>query len=251
MPVSSRSPASVWPPPPDQNETAEERAARLEHEREAKRLSALIDEAIEAERRRLRPPTKKILLLGQAESGKSTVLKNFQLHFAPQSFHAEADSWKAVIHLNTTRSVNFILDLISGTPGSPRAPGFPTSIAPISPTDTLRRLKMRLVPLRQVEEILTRRLTGSVDSLPPLPLPAAASSKYQLTCAPEVLVRGGSGWKRAARTRRPTSPIADELDDAERVLCACMDDIIALWGDADVQRGLGRSGISLQDQSGL
>ncbi|TFK77575.1 hypothetical protein K466DRAFT_608015, partial [Polyporus arcularius HHB13444] len=47
----------------------------------------------------------KILLLGQAESGKSTTLKNFQLAFSPQHFHKERAAWKTIIQLNLIRSV--------------------------------------------------------------------------------------------------------------------------------------------------
>ena len=49
---------------------------------------------------------------GQSESGKSTILKQFQLFFAPKAFRVEAEAWRAVIHLNLVRSVNFILDLL-------------------------------------------------------------------------------------------------------------------------------------------
>ena len=50
---------------------------------------------------------------GQSESGKSTMLKNFQLYFTPKALQAETDAWRAVIHLNLVRSVNFVLDVLS------------------------------------------------------------------------------------------------------------------------------------------
>jgi hypothetical protein len=35
-----------------------------------------------------------LAVAGQAESGKSTLLKNFQLQFTPKAFNAEAEAWR-------------------------------------------------------------------------------------------------------------------------------------------------------------
>ena len=106
MPGVRRNTNAVWPPPTvPPNETEGERLARLEQEEEAKRTSDAIDSQLRAERDARKKSSVKILLLGacpasqhdptadnfpgQAESGKSTMLKNFQLHFAPNAFTAE------------------------------------------------------------------------------------------------------------------------------------------------------------------
>lgn len=67
--------AAIAPP---SNETPEQREARLNGEREAKRVSDEIDEALRTERAamRKRKSPVKVLLLGQSESGKSTTLKS-------------------------------------------------------------------------------------------------------------------------------------------------------------------------------
>jgi len=171
--------AHIWPPPPP-DESDSEKARRIEQEKEAKRVSDAIDQAIvleRTERRKREVPTKILLLgelslqicqspliyqyaIGQAESGKSTILKNFQLLFAPKSFYAEVEAWKAVIHLNLVRSVNFILDLLE----DPRSPSTEHRRSPSATasrersSNDLRFLKMRLAPLRQVEQMLSRRL---------------------------------------------------------------------------------------------
>jgi hypothetical protein len=109
---------------PPQNESETQREARLKEEAEATRISKEIDARIAEENRihEWRKRALKILLLGQAESGKSTVLKSmfrpfslvstqrlthstplspdFQLLYSPKWFHAEREAWRAIIQLN-------------------------------------------------------------------------------------------------------------------------------------------------------
>lgn len=67
---------SIIAAPPD--ETPEQRAERSQKEAEARRVSEEIDEKIKAEAAALKKARKaiKLLLLGQAHSGKSTTLKS-------------------------------------------------------------------------------------------------------------------------------------------------------------------------------
>jgi guanine nucleotide-binding protein subunit alpha len=261
---------NIWPPPLSANETDAERARRVQKELKARQVSEAIDHAIDLERieKRARKAATKILLLGerihlvetmhrdnlvyigQAESGKSTILKNFQLLFAPKSFHAECRGvWKAVIHLNLVRSVNFVLDLLEDSKASrrPLLPAEPqSSNGKYTTSNDLRFLKLRLAPLRQVEQILTRRFC-------PPDFEADASGQYQKDRASEVSVRGLSGWKTLLRNRRnPQNPAAsDDLDDSQRVIEACKDDMTSLWEDSVVQTALKKHKVRLQDQSGL
>ncbi|KAF5359184.1 hypothetical protein D9756_003518 [Leucocoprinus leucothites] len=96
-------------PPP--TETEAERIARLSAEAEAKRISERIDEDLREERERLRRKKGdvKLLLLGQAESGKSTLQKQFQLMYRPNSLDEERISWKTVIYFNVVHSLKHIL----------------------------------------------------------------------------------------------------------------------------------------------
>lgn len=56
------------------------------------------------------PP--QLLLLGQAESGKSTLQKQFQLMYSPDTLDKERSSWRMVIYFNVARSVKRILEYL-------------------------------------------------------------------------------------------------------------------------------------------
>ena len=217
---------------------------------------------------------------GQSESGKSTMLKNFQLAFTPKALQAESDAWRAVIHLNLVRSVNFIIDLLSnvmpshttpyGSSYHPHGTGNPqfqhSNSGDTSPTVTsfaqhrlsataqpsaeIRRYRLALSPLRQVEMILAKQLSV-YDAAPRGTVPSALLAGRAL----EVSVRGGRGWKSLLRRREyedvPTSNYPEELENARQILDACKADIIALWGSSSVQIGLKEEGVALQEQSGL
>nr|GAT53069.1 predicted protein [Mycena chlorophos] len=104
----------VLQPPAD--ETPTQRTARLAKEQEEKRVSDAIDEDLRKERNDKKKRSKrevKVLLLGQSESGKSTVLKNFRLKYAPAQWKAELRSWRSVIQLNLVHNVVTILDVLS------------------------------------------------------------------------------------------------------------------------------------------
>jgi guanine nucleotide-binding protein subunit alpha len=48
-------------------------------------------------------------------------LRNFQLKYAPSTFHAEAEAWRAIIDLNLVRSVTFLLRLLDEDGSAPVA----------------------------------------------------------------------------------------------------------------------------------
>ncbi|KAI1798059.1 G-protein alpha subunit [Ganoderma leucocontextum] len=278
---------SQWPPYPPPGESDLERALRLEEEMEAKRVSDEIDHELELERqttRKKQKGEKRLLLLGQSESGKSTLLKNFQMHFTPKALRAESNAWRAVIHLNLVRSVNFIIDLLTNTAGShptsnsttyqphgrPQAPvgdGASTTSSYTSnshlnqhhhtshtpqPSSEIRRYKLSLSPLRQVEKILARQLSmNETESI------AGPSSPRLLGHPSEVVVRGGRGWKSLLKLKSPDGPQqpksnADSaLENARQILDACRGDVIALWTNESVQASLREEGVVLREQSGF
>ncbi|KAF5380053.1 hypothetical protein D9615_006131 [Tricholomella constricta] len=236
----------VWPPPLPPDESEEARAVRISAEEEAQRVSDSIDRSLVAEKEyRKRGPHAKLLLLGQAESGKSTILKNFQLHFSPKAFGAEAAIWRPIIHLNLVRSINFILNFLAGSFRDSTSNQILYSLS-----GDLRRLCIGLAPLREVEASLTKIISGGSSS-PIIPDVLA----YNPAKASEIAVRSSSGWKGLLMGRRQVaggSRSAGKSDDANRrILAACAADMTRLWNDPDVQEGLRSQEISLQEQPGF
>ncbi|KAG6821340.1 hypothetical protein H0H93_000201 [Arthromyces matolae] len=99
---------------PSSTETDVQRKARLAAEADARRVSEQIDEELRQERERMKrnKGDVKLLLLGQAESGKSTLQKQFQLMYKPNSIDQERTSWKTVIFFNVVHSLKHILNTL-------------------------------------------------------------------------------------------------------------------------------------------
>lgn len=156
------------------------------------------------------------------------------------------------------RTVNFILDVISGSKITSEDRENAASYSSPTPTEgsskekginTLGALGTRLAPLRRVETVLASTLLADE------PVSRASNDGISLknkTRASEVSIRGGSGWKALVK-RKDASPgsAPDDLDDARQLLGTCKDDIVALWSNAQVQQDLREQDISLRDQSGL
>ncbi|KAJ8701416.1 hypothetical protein PTI98_000204 [Pleurotus ostreatus] len=163
---------SIWPSFQKLRESTSERALRQSAQAQARKRSENIDRAIEEERLKLTAePKTKILLLGPSESGKSTMLKNFQMAFSPTTFRAQVDSWLPIIYLNVVRMLNSIIDSLEswdcGTDsllyvGDAPATSTSTSSAHI-PTD-LQEIISRLRQLRIIETELDMDIYHSQPS---------------------------------------------------------------------------------------
>jgi guanine nucleotide-binding protein alpha-1 subunit len=124
----------------------------------------------------------------------------------------------------------------------------------------LLKLKMRLLPLQQVEESLLQKMTPAGSSeLEPTHLSAV---KKKAGKSRELAINSTTQWKSAfgrliatARASFESSTLA-EIDieapnDAGVILHACSEDIIKLWNDPTVKALLEAQNIRLQDKSGL
>ncbi|KAF7782388.1 hypothetical protein Agabi119p4_1764 [Agaricus bisporus var. burnettii] len=257
----------VIAPPPD--ESLKEREVRLAEEAAAQRRSDAIDEELNRQRlaEKKAPKCIRILLLGQSESGKSTTLKNFQLIHSSKAFRDEKASWRAVVQLNVARSIRIILE--SMTEAQKPHSDSPQSSSPIPTADTpplspeLLRLKMRLLPLQQVEENLLRRLSSAASSeheathlSPVTNIPYSGRTGKQK----EITVNSTSQWKdafgRLLSTARASFQSDENIDfedpnDPGVVLHACADDMIELWNDPTIKALLSSRKQRLEDMAGF
>ncbi|KAF7337758.1 hypothetical protein MSAN_02249600 [Mycena sanguinolenta] len=248
---------------PPQNESPEERDIRIQKERAAKQVSDAIDAELSREQahEKKRPKPVKILLLGQSESGKSTTLKNFQLMYEPKAFRAERASWRAIIQLNVVRSIHIILDAMARAQNTTDRP--PSARSSMSSQDSLRldaelvQLKMRLLPLLEVEKSLMMRLSlpGSTE-WEPTERPLTTSKRRQ---SKEIAVNSTVAWK-AAFTRMAEDRQSfdtdhlidwDDPEDPGVLLHGSNDDMKRLWAHPTVQAILDKQSIRLQESAGF
>ncbi|KAH9993429.1 guanine nucleotide binding protein, alpha subunit [Russula vinacea] len=244
--------AAIAPP---KNESSAARAARLRAEAEARRVSDEIDEQLKLDRvaRRRQRPCVKVLLLGQSESGKSTTLKNFQLQYARETWLEERSSWRAIIQLNLIRSIVTLLDLISEALANTSP--FDTSPPPL--TERHRLLRLRLAPLRGVQQDLQRRLGAAAVEESSDPGPGGVLPRPS-----EFAIRSRDGWRSALERFRTRPQDAQEnaraadarvrkAAEVTGVVVGCAEDMKALWEDSAVQEMLRRKKIRMEEEPGF
>lgn len=268
--------ASILAPPP--NETPQQRAARERAEAEARKISEAIDEQIRQERIALRKKGPvKVLLLGQSESGKSSTIKNFQLHYARDQWMAERLSWRTVIYLNLVRNVVEVLDLLvqameanggrrstssADTPESDRERRSQSSTTKFP--DKYSLLKLRLAPLRSVLTDLERRVgPGSQEVYSSSSI--SPTSEKRMPFGREGgggvgnIGSSNNGWKSSGKGRPSTREGRNsslqmrkgDYDEVTDILLACKEDMKSLWEDPLVQEILSQRRVRIEDSSGF
>lgn len=246
--------AAIAPPP---NETPAARSVRLRAEAEARRVSDEIDEELKAERaaRRRQRPFVKVLLLGQSESGKSTTLKNFQMQYARDTWLEERSSWRAIIQLNLIRSIVTLLDLLGEALSGP-ALDSPSALGMLL-TEKHRLLRLRLAPLRGVQQDLQRRLGAAAVEETYNPGPGGVLPRPS-----EFAVRSHDGWRSALERFRARPQEAQEsaraadarmrkAAEVTEVVVGCAEDMKALWEDYAVREMLRRRKVRMEEEPGF
>jgi guanine nucleotide-binding protein subunit alpha len=203
---------------------------------------------------------------GQAESGKSTILKNLQLYLAPKAFQAEVwpqfyqnnnlmndtrvfqvEAWRPVVHLNLVRTVNFVLSLLEIRHPTSYSPDAEPATPHNAFTAQLRELLISLAPLREVEDILSDWIMSSRP-----PEESLEADRYHPVKVSEISVRSQTAWTAFLRSRcEPDRTEQAEELQTRQTLSACAGDIMTLWATPEVQQVLKDREIVLQDQAGL
>ncbi|KAJ7213096.1 guanine nucleotide binding protein, alpha subunit [Mycena pura] len=111
-----------------------------------------------------------VILLGQAESGKSTLQKQLQLYYASHTLDAERPSWRIVVYANLIKAVRTVLEELEYEfslarieypwPEHGASPGSgPTDVGAQNEINELRRA---LLPLISLEGSLSSELSDGI-----------------------------------------------------------------------------------------
>lgn len=133
---------------------------------QARRVSKTIDDEIKREREQIKKKQKqrkdiKVMLLGQAESGKSTLQKQFQLYHASQTLDRERPSWRPIVYFNTIKAVRTILDELDWDFTTHANQEEEAYIDPNWPNQ-ISHIRHKLLPLVSIEDSLASELSGGV-----------------------------------------------------------------------------------------
>ncbi|KIJ66946.1 hypothetical protein HYDPIDRAFT_128433 [Hydnomerulius pinastri MD-312] len=242
-------------PPPTESDT--DRQTRLQQEAEARRISEQIDEDLRVERERLKKSRSdvKLLLLGQAESGKSTLQKQFQLMYSPASLESERMSWRTVVYFNVVRSIKKILTtleawddaddgsdsqstierqelnqddlhLVGNSGASLHSSQIGVALSPPSPSDPPSPTASS--PTKSTISELRRHLLPLTNTEPQLADRLSGGISVSGSGKGEVYVR--SGWQ--ARTIQKALSVLDSdplVDDVATMLDQSREEIRTLW----------------------
>lgn len=207
-------------------------------------------------------------------SGKSTTLRQFQLHYTPNAFRTERLLWRSIVQLNVVRSVLTVLDTLSEAQAeslqvlqSTNGQGDDPNEEPLLFSDDFEILKSRLDPLRRVEEILIAKLgdeEGLVGggsnggSLPNSPGGIPRPSIQQKKRKQEVTVRSTAMDKLRVKllggpagTRPQSEGDGANWDEPTEVIYHCREEMMALWEDPTVREVLRRRRVRVEEGPGL
>ncbi|KAI0256243.1 G-protein alpha subunit [Lactifluus subvellereus] len=133
---------------------------------QARRVSKSIDDDIKREKEMIKKRQKqrkevKVMLLGQAESGKSTLQKQFQLYHASQTLDRERPSWRPIVYFNAIKAVRTILDEIDWDFSAHANQEEEAFIDQDWPAQ-ISHIRHKLLPLVTIEDSLASELSAGV-----------------------------------------------------------------------------------------
>ena len=213
-----------------------------------------------------------VMLLGQAESGKSTLQKQFQLYYASQSLDQERPAWRPVVYFNVIKAIRTILEeldyeLASSRPALPPLPtvrhrmpfsgsGQSTWVineaespgakdngkSPVwTWTDDLSHLRAKLLPLIAAEDTLATELSGGV-------IVAGGRAGVYVRAGWQSLMspNANRGW--SASNAGKQTPANDSV---ARTLSSVSEDISRLWRHPTVRSLIKHRKLRLEESASL
>jgi G-protein alpha subunit len=183
------------------------------------------------------------MLLGQAESGKSTLQKQFQLYHASPTLDRERPSWRPIVYFNAIKAVRTILDELDWD--------FTTSAnleddAYIDPSwsSEISRIRHTLLPLVTIEDSLASELSGGVTV-------AGGRSGVFVRAGWQSVVTSTRSWPVALMRDGNSSSQGVVATMASRLLVDLQYDIAELWQHPAVKTFLRMRRLRLEESAAL
>ncbi|KAI0744354.1 G-alpha-domain-containing protein [Daedaleopsis nitida] len=237
---------------------------------EALRISNAIDEELRREReamRRRKAKDVKVMLLGQAESGKSTLQKQFQLYYSSQTLESERSSWRPIVYFNILRAIRMILDELDWEYGlGASGADSPLAVIPLLPSTSatshsgsgsgssahsranpawfpeLALLRNKLLPLVASEDALAAELSGGITV-------SGGRTGVYVRSGWQALNSSNRSWPLAEdyRTGGMTLRQSAVTNIVATTLAASQDEIEYLWWHPGVQSLLKNNKLKLEE----
>ena len=177
------------------------------------------------------------------------------MQYARETWLEERSSWRAIIQLNLIRSIVTLLDFLGDALSGPTSDS-PSALGMLL-TEKHRLLRLRLAPLRGVQQDLQRRLGAGAVEETYNPGPGGVLPRPS-----EFAVRSHDGWRSALERFRARPQEAQESARAAEarmrkaaevtgVVVGCAEDMKALWEDHTVREMLRRRKFRMEEEPGL
>ena len=193
------------------------------------------------------------MLLGQAESGKSTLQKQFQLYYAHQTLEHARPLWRPVVYFNIIKAVRMILDELDfelaniGSDDSTEGQAVAHALAPLGNVGgQISQLRSKLVALISMEDSLASELSGGVS------VTGGRTGPYVRAGWQALVTPLSPNRSRAVpATGVPPPAVAHVTNLASRTLHSTQDEVDELWRHPAVRILLNNRRIRLDESAPL
>ncbi|KAG6375574.1 guanine nucleotide binding protein, alpha subunit [Boletus reticuloceps] len=224
------------------------------YDEDAVRVSQKIDEELKREWTRIKDAQRKqvkVMLLGQAESGKSTLQKQFQLYYAHQTLEHGRPLWRPVVYFNIIKAVRMILDELDyelaniGSDDSTEGQAVAHALAPLGDVSgEISHLREKLVALISMEDSLASELNGGIS------VTGGRTGMYVRAGWQALVTPLSPNRSRAVpATGGPPPAVAHVTNLASRTLNASQDEVDELWKHPAVRILLNNRRIRLDESA--
>lgn len=194
-----------------------------------------------------------VMLLGQAESGKSTLQKQFQLYYAHQTLEHSRPLWRPVVYFNIIKAVRMILDELDhelgniGSDETPEGQAVAEALAPLGDVSgEVSHLRSKLVALISMEDSLASELSNGVS------VTGGRTGVYVRAGWQALVTPLSPNRSRAAPASGVPAPaVAHVTNLASRTLNSTQDEVDELWKHPAVRVMLNNRRIRLDESAPL